>query len=169
MNWINIFFIKNGLQSFTQSIWWNKILGTQFRLTICNIYDEIIVNGKRVYLDFSLTCKDTNVIYIAQCTVCNAIIRVYKEDTYFGQTVTSLHERFNGHRRSFSITPELLYEKSGLSMHCFLEHKNLFNLNLFKVGMVKKVAPLMLDREENRVVEKYQTNIWGINRIAIVR
>ena len=129
----------------------------------------IVVNGQRVYLDFKLSCRDSHVIYLAQCTVCNVTVRVFKEDSYFGQTVTALNTRFNGHRSCFVISSDLLYEKSALSMHCFLQHKGKFDLNLFKLGLVKKVTPILLDREESVCISKYQTDIWGLNRIAVVR
>ena len=61
------------------------------------------------------------------------------------------------------------YEKSALAMHCFLEHKSLFDLKLFKLGIVKKVIPTVIDREEDKLINKHQTNIWGINRIVVVR
>ena len=54
-------------------------------------------------------------------------------------------------------------------MHCFLQHKDQFSLNLFKLGIVKKVAPIELDREESRCIIKHKTNIWGLNRIVVVR
>ena len=61
------------------------------------------------------------------------------------------------------------YEKSALSMHCFLKHHSDFNMLHFKLGIVKKFKPINLDREENKLIMKYRTNIWGLNRIVVVR
>ena len=84
--------------------------------------DHISVNGMPVYLDFSLKCNSKNVIYIAQCTICSKGGQKFKDDTYFGQTMTAMNTRMNGHRSHFVIDNRLLFEKSALSMHCFLIH-----------------------------------------------
>ena len=80
--------------------------------------DTIFVNGAVVNLDFRLSCKDKNIVYVAQCQICSNLPGSLKEDTYFGQTVTSMHTRINGHRNKFVIDDRLEYEKSALSMHC---------------------------------------------------
>ena len=80
--------------------------------------DTIFVNGAVVNLDFRLSCKDKNIVYVAQCQICSNLPGTLKEDTYFGQTVTSMHTRINGHRNKFVIDDRLEYEKSALSMHC---------------------------------------------------
>jgi fructose-1,6-bisphosphatase len=92
-----------------------------------------------------------------------------KEDTYFGQTVTAMNTRMNGHRSKFVIDKRLLFEKSALSMHCFLVHKENFSMEYFKLGIVRKVRPVELDREESRLINKFRTNIWGLNRIVVTR
>ena len=71
--------------------------------------NNIVVNDVKVYLDFMLTCKDSHVIYIAQCQLCN--------EAYFGQTVTPFHVRVNGHRSKFVIDKRLIFEHSALSYH----------------------------------------------------
>ena len=38
-----------------------------------------------------------------------------------------------------------------------------------KLGIVKKVRPTALDREENKLITKYRTNLWGLNRIVVAR
>ena len=55
-------------------------------------------------------------------------------------------------------------------MHCFLAHKSSFSLSFYKLGIVKKVKPLDLDREEARLrlIDKFRTKIWGLNRIVVV-
>ena len=131
--------------------------------------DHISVNGMPVYLDFSLKCNSKNVIYIAQCTICSQGGQKFKDDTYFGQTMTAMNTRMNGHRSHFVIDKRLLFEKSALSMHCFLAHKSDFSMELFKLGIVKQTRAVELNREEERFIQKYRTNICGLNRIAVVR
>ena len=109
-----------------------------------------MVNGKQVFLDNSVTCKDKNVIYIAQCSIC--ISKGEKETTYIGQTFTVVRERFNGHRDKFKIDPQKSYSLSALSQHCFNEHPDYMDLSYFKVGFIKRCPALQLDREEDRLV-----------------
>ena len=132
-----------------------------------NSEDIIMVNGRRVFLDFRLTCRDNNVIYIAQCTLCNKSPIILKEDTYFGQTVTQMNVRMNGHRDKFVIDGRLIYEKSALSIHCFMEHKLQFDMKYFKLGLVKKVRPVEMDREESFMIGDFRTNIFGLNRYVV--
>ena len=75
----------------------------------------------------------------------------------------------NGHRSCFKIDSNLKFEKSALSMHCYLKHKINFDMNYFNLAIVKKCKPIDLNREESRYIEKFKTNIWGLNRIAVVR
>eukprot|EP00116_Pleurobrachia_bachei_P000265 sb/3460527/ len=105
-------------------------------------------NGESVDLDMTLNCKTANVIYIAQCRIC--LENGGRETTYIGQTTTPLHIRFNGHRNKFKIDTNLSFEKSALSLHCFLRHKNNFDLGLFNVGIIKQVPAVELDRFEGR-------------------
>ena len=51
-----------------------------------------------------------------------------------------MHTRMNGHRNKFVIDDTLEFEKSALSMHCFLVHKNEFSMTYFKLGIVKKLG-----------------------------
>lgn len=125
--------------------------------------DRILINGSELFLDQSLTCKDNNVIYVAQCTICK------DNGTYFGQTVNAFHIRMNGHRSHFKIDSSLTFEKSALSMHAFLCHRENFDMNIFKLGIVKKVSPNYLDREEDFFISRFRTNIFGLNRIVVSR
>ena len=52
-------------------------------------------------------------------------------------------------------------------MHCFLEDKEQFSMQFFKLGLVKKVRPVELDRLEDKCIQKFRTRIWGLNRIAV--
>ena len=109
---------------------------------------------------------------MAQCTICNGIklekLISYFEDTYFGQTIQEGHSRFNGHRNKFK-TDNFTYQKSALSQHCYNEHPEQFNLNVFKVGFVTKCQATDLDREESRFITKFRTRIFGLNRIKVIR
>ena len=113
--------------------------------------------------------KNNNIIYIAQCQICAKGPGILKDDTYFGQTITPMHKRMNGHREKFCIDSRLKFEKSALSMHCFLKHKDKFSMEFFKLGIIKKVRPLDLDREEDKFIFNYRTKIMGLNRIVVVR
>ena len=125
--------------------------------------ERILINGSELFLDQSLTCKDNNIIYVAQCTICK------DNGTYFGQTVNAFHIRMNGHRSHFKIDSSLTFEKSALSMHTFLCHKDNFDMKIFKLGIVKKVSPNYLDREEDFFISRFRTNIFGLNRIVVSR
>ena len=97
--------------------------------------DEIILNGQRVLLDKSLSCKSKNVVYLAQCTVCKTkqdrLAKesdidpddVYIEDSYIGQTVSEVRNRMSGHRSSFKVDKDgrTTRAKSALAQHCFEE------------------------------------------------
>ena len=94
---------------------------------------------------------------------------VLNEDTYFGQTLTAAHTRFNGHRSKFKVDSKLSYTKSALSEHCFHKHSNHFELSVFKIGFVKSCRALDLDREENRFISKFRTDIFGLNRMKVIK
>ena len=115
----------------------------------------------------SLTCKDRNVIYLAQCSVCKSNGQV--EDTYIGQTSSEVRQRFSGHRSKFKIDDNYSYSNSALSQHCFNVHPDNFNLNYFKVGFFKKCPALQLDREEHRLISIFRTDVVGLNRIKVIR
>ena len=54
-------------------------------------------------------------------------------------------------------------------MHCFLKQKNDFKMGIFKLGIVRKMAPLDLDREEEKFIFTFRTKILGLNRIVVTR
>ena len=132
-----------------------------------NSGEKVMVNGKEVILDSKLSCKDKNVIYIAQCIVCAG--NLGGECSYFGQTSTEVRTRFNGHRSSFKINDVNSYTKSALSQHSFDTHPDKFSLEYFKVGFVKQCKAENLDREEHRLISLFRTNLFGINRIKVIR
>ena len=134
---------------------------------------DILINGQKLFLNDKLTCKDKNCIYISQCQICDQYKQsnnlIYHEDSYFGQTVTAVNCRFNGHRSKFVLDDQCSYEKSALSQHCFDHHPDNMQLSNFKIGIVKSVNPIELDREENRFITKFRTDIWGLNRMNVIR
>ena len=125
--------------------------------------EKISINGQQCYLDYTLNCKDKHVIYIAQCTICS------KDNSYIGQTLSAFHIRMNGHRSKFVPDDKSVFEESALSIHCYQEHQEQFDLSFFKLGIIKKVKPCDLDREESNAIHRYKTHIWGLNRIVVVR
>lgn len=131
--------------------------------------DDIIVNGEKLFLDRNLTCKSKNLIYVAQCRLCASKNgSKYSADTYFGQTMSKGHIRFNGHRTKFIIDRNESYTQSALSQHCFDVHADEMSLDFFKIGFVKTCNAHELNREENRFIQKFRTNIWGLNRINVI-
>ncbi len=133
----------------------------------------------KLVLDQTLNCKSKNIIYVAQCQVCSEKKKHIAQDistdasiaqcpdTYFGQTVTEAHVRFNGHRSKFKVDDKLSYSKSALAQHCFDEHYDQFSLSVFRIGLVKRCSALDLDREETRFINKFRTELFGINRIKV--
>ena len=126
--------------------------------------NEIRVNGQLCKLDTNLDCKSKNILYLAQCQLCDEF-----DNTYFGQTMTAGHVRMNGHMVKFCINESKSYEQSALSLHSFEKHHDQFSLSNFKVGFVKCVKPQNLDREEDILILKFKTHIWGLNRIKVKR
>ena len=82
---------------------------------------------------------------------------------------TEVRTRFNGHRSSFKINDVNSYTKSALSQHSFDTHPDKFSLEYFKVGFVKQCKAENLDREEHRLISLFRTNLFGINRIKVIR
>ena len=128
--------------------------------------EEIIVNGLRLCLKPNSNCKTKSIVYVAQCQLCIHDDKGLTEDTYFGQTVSPLHIRVNGHRSKFNDNH---YQESALSMHMMETHANAWNINHFKFGVVKQVKPVDLNREEERFIDKFKTNLFGLNRINVIR
>ena len=83
----------------------------------------------------------------ARCQICTEKSGTLTEDTYFGQTVTPIHVRINGHRNKFIIYHHIAFEKIALSVHCFLVDKNQFSMEYLKLG-------IDLDREEYKFIQK---------------
>ena len=103
----------------------------------------------------NLNCKSRNVIYLWQCILC------IKENGYFGRTIQKSHERTNTHRGCFN---DKKWECSALSMHARSVHGVNFNLNNFRISLVKQCSPQRIRREEFKFIDKYKTRTCGINR-----
>ena len=55
---------------------------------LSDLDEDIFVNGLKVMLNKRLNCKSKNIIYLAQCSVCQAkkveLARELMEDSYIG-------------------------------------------------------------------------------------
>ena len=76
---------------------------------LIDLNEKIEINGLNLILDNKLTCKNKNCIYVAICQICKS------SNSYFGQTVTAVRTRFNGHRGKFDPNDIKVCEKS---QHC---------------------------------------------------
>eukprot|EP00116_Pleurobrachia_bachei_P000624 sb/3460886/ len=123
------------------------------------------INGQRLKLNGSLNCKSKNIIYIAQCTICSRGSGNRKEDSYIGQTMQEAHKRMNGHRSKFT---EAGHQGSALAQHGGEAHRDQFSLDYFKLGLIKTVSPLALDRHENKLIDRLRTKLFGLNRINVI-
>ena len=94
-------------------------------------------------------------------------------EAYIGQTHQEFHGRLNGHRSNFKVNGALEYEKGALSFHAFLKHrtknKGQFDLNIFKVGVIRRAIATELDRTEDYYINLFNTRLSGLNRIVVVR
>ena len=125
---------------------------------LVNNAEKHTVNENPIRIPKHLNCKSKNVIYMWVCTLCKG------NEVYFGRTTQECRNRTSGHRNSFS---EEKYDKSALSMHAREAHQTSFSLNIFRVSVVSKVSPQRLRREEFRHIEKYRTNLLGLNRYKV--
>ena len=124
---------------------------------------NIEINGINLLLDNKLTCKTKSCVYVATCQIC------VTSNSYFGQTLTAVNTRFNGHRSKFVPDNIEICEKSALSQHCVETHIDEISLDNFRIGIVKACTPNTLDREESRYINKFRTNIWGLNRMKVIK
>ena len=81
------------------------------------------------------------------------VLTISKYSTYFGQTVNPFrirpgrnpfHIRMNEHPSHFKIGNSLSFGKSAIYKHAFLCHKDYFSMNIYKLGVVKKVSPFKI-------------------------
>ena len=129
------------------------------KLTGHNNEGRIHVNNQICELDMSLNCSDYNVIYVAQCKLCQSGL-------YFGQTWLPLNIRMNNHRAAFKADH---YNKSSLAQHIYDMHNDklgdkLFNFN---IGIVQKCSRDDLNMYEDMYIERFKTRIIGLNRCKV--
>ena len=119
---------------------------------------DVTINGIDFKLPQNVNCNSDNVIYYAECDLCQS------NNGYLGRTLQKFNSRGSGHRGCF--TP-IEYEKSALSMHAMLDHKMNCGMDNFKFAIVKKTHPLNLHREEFIHIEKARTLTLGLNRMQV--
>ena len=97
-----------------------------------NMSNTSIVNNLIIQSGKTLNCKSHDVIYLWQCKLCS------QDNSYFGRTIQKSHERTNTHRGCFC---DKKWESSALSMHARSVHGEVFNLNNFRISLIKKYSP----------------------------
>ena len=130
--------------------------------------DTFNINNGELTVPSRFNCKTENCIYMAQCNLCSSLRAegISLEDTYFGQTTQKFHKRINGHRACFNAED---YKKSALSLHAMENHPDHFDINIYKMAVLREVNPRCLNREEFRYIEKFRTNSFGLNRCKVER
>ena len=104
-------------------------------------------------------CKSKNLIYCAQCRVCNK--------QYTGKTVTRLQNRISGHRTHVGDTEFDESDEAALVQHLVEDHNfdtiDRFNLN-FSFTVVE-LSPHDLDKAEQRWASRLVTmRPFGLNK-----
>ena len=112
---------------------------------------KVTVNGQKVCLPKG-NCKSKNIIYLAQCNLCN-------DKSYVGRTVQPLHKRVTGHRTSFanvvrkglnqanSLDTEDTYS---LGIHLNSEHGITSEFNkYYTFHVLEYVSPLQMEKSEH--------------------
>jgi hypothetical protein len=132
-----------------------------------NLPKKMMLNGFLVKLDFTCDCSTDSAIYLARCKNCVDPIEKDR-NFYFGQTVTTVRARNNGHRDKFKLSQ---YDKSALSYHIFDKHPDSFPDKLlnYDFGVVKKVSPQNLDRVEDFYIYNTVADEKGLNRYKVAR
>ena len=92
------------------------------------------VNGRILSPGIQLNYKSSDVIYLAQCTICDPVQDNGDINCYAGQTIQPLHKRVNGHRSCFDVNENLqIWEKSAFSKHAYESHQDNFDIRNFKI------------------------------------
>ena len=125
---------------------------------------SLLVNGLRVKPSGKHTCKSKNVVYVAQCTICEG---KPVDSAYVGQTQQKFHQRANGHRACFVDDDPDTIEKSALALHAKEKHPDQFNMRIFRFAIVDSVQGGALNKREARAINEYRTNVMGLNRMYI--
>ena len=134
----------------------------------CNLMtlgQKLVLKETSLKLDYTLNCKNDNVIYAAKCKHCDI-----NEGIYIGQTVNSMSKRMSGHRTCFDVKNDN-YKKSALSFHIFEKHKEYFEQRLenYNIGVIRSSAPMKLDMLEDFYVRKTKAETRGLNRYKVLK
>ena len=129
------------------------------KLTSGTANGTLTVNKQIIRLDMRLNCSNENVIYVAQCKLCDS-------GFYFGQTWLTLSTRMNSHRAAFKPG---CYTKSALSMHISEMHQDKLSekLSNFNLGIIKQCSREELNMFEDIYIEKFKARIIGLNRSKV--
>ena len=127
------------------------------------------VNGRILSPSIQLNCKSSNVIYLAQSTICDPVQDNGDINCYAGQTIQPLHERVNGHQSCFDVNDNLqIWEKSALSKHAYESHQDNFDIRNFKItyGLQTRMST-SLTRLEAKKINELRLGVLGLNRMKI--
>lgn len=128
--------------------------------------EMLTVNGVQLKAPCKrLDCKSKNVIYVAQCSLCEG---KPIDSAYVGQTQQRFHQRANGHRSCFVDADNLeKIEKSALALHAKERHPDRFDMTIFKFLIVDSTPGEDLNKTESRKIRELRTNVLGLNRMNI--
>ena len=83
--------------------------------TIVQDNEGLCVNRRIFSPGIQLNCKSSNVIYLAQCTICDPVQDNGDINCYAGQTIQPLHKIIIG---SGHVLMSMRISKSGKNQHC---------------------------------------------------
>lgn len=129
--------------------------------------EGLSVNGRLLASGKQLNCKSKNVIYLAQCVLCEPVKENGDINCYVGQTIQPLYERINGHQSCFDVRDELqTWKKSALSKHAYECHQNNFDMKNFKIMAYEQGCATSLNRLESKTINELRL-VLGLNRMKI--
>ena len=126
------------------------------------------VNGRILSPCIQLNCKSSNVIYLAQCTICDPVQDNGDINCYAGQTIKLLHKRVNGHRSCFDVNENLqIWE----NQHCPSMPMSLtkildnFDIRNFIIIAHRQGYTTSLNRLEAKTINELRLGVLGLNRM----
>ena len=129
---------------------------------LISMYEEHNVNGTIVKSVYG-TCKTYNIIYLAECHLCNI------SKFYVGRTTTQLNTRCNGHRskyyailknRGVLSTLEAENEEYSLGIHLYNDHhcRNYRDFNEhYTFNIIQNSSPKNLEIHEHKWIHRLNT------------
>ena len=136
--------------------------------TIVQDNEGLCVNGRILSPGIQLNCKSSNVIYLAQCTICDPVKDNEDINCYAGQTIQPLHKRVNGHRSCFDVNENLqIREKSALSKYAYESHQDNFDIRNFKIMAYRQGCTTSLNRLEAKTINALRLGVLGLNIMKI--